>query len=54
MLMLYGALPGAGPEFYNNMEHSMNVAGNEDPKDSFFNNMYSKRPTSISINQVPG
>ncbi len=31
-----------GPDFFNNMEHSYNVAGNEDPKAYFFNNQDSK------------
>lgn len=39
----------AGPEFFNNMEHSYNVAGNEDPKDSFFNNMDRKRISRRSV-----
>lgn len=41
--MLFKILPlralGAGPEFSNNMEAPANVAGNEDPKDYYFNSM---------------
>lgn len=38
-----------GPDFFNNMEHSYNIAGNEDPKDSFFNNMTSMKQIRSSI-----
>ncbi len=30
---------GAGPEFMNNMEAPQNTAGNENPKDYFYNSM---------------
>ena len=33
---------GAGPDFMNNMYAPGNVSGNEDPKDSYFNNTWSE------------